>query len=402
MNQKIYLDNAASTEPDKAVLKAIKPFLTGFYGNPSSLHRMGLSAREAIETARDQVATVLGARPQEVIFTSGGTESVNLAIQGTAKAYASKYLKIGHIIISAIEHEAVLECVKALSKYGWEFDYLPVDKSGAVDPNQLKKLIKPNTMLVSVMSANNEVGTIQPIREIGSVIASANRERTKKKLVPILFHTDACQAGGILELDVNKLKVDLLTLNGSKIHGPKGSGILYVRSGVNLEPIIYGGGQERGLRSGTENTPAIVGFGAALKVAQAKRLNTIRTLLALQTYLENRLLKISGLQINGPRNIKSNLKKLPGTINFSVKGIEGEALMLYLDAAGFVVATGSACTTGSTEASHVLLAMGVKPELAKATIRLSLSTNVTKSQLNKFVDVLNKTVVMLRNTKHDI
>lgn len=402
MKTKIYLDNAASTAPDKAVLKAMRPFLEGFYGNPSSLHQMGQSAREAIETARGQVAEILGARPQEIIFTSGGTESVNLAIQGTAKAYATKFHKIGHIIVSAIEHEAVLECVKALSNYGWQVDFLPVDKTGVVDPNQLKKLIKQNTTLVSVMYANNEVGTIQPVPEIGSVISAVNRERAKKTIPPILFHTDACQAGGSLSLDVTKLKVDMLTLNGSKINGPKGVGILYVKSGTLIEPIIYGGGQERGLRSGTENTPGIIGFGAAIKIAQSKKTKSIKTLLQLQTYLENKLVKIPGLQINGPRNTKASLNKLPGTINFSVQGVEGEALMLYLDAAGFAVATGSACTTGSTDPSHVLLAMAVTPELAKSTIRVTLSTSLTKTQVNKFINVLTKTIVMLRNTQHDI
>lgn len=402
MKSKIYLDNAASTQLDKSVIKAMKPFLEGNFGNPSSLHEMGQSAKAAIEESRQQVATVLGARPSEVIFTSGGTESINLAIQGIAKSYTMRTHTLGRIILSSIEHEAVLESARALERYGWKIDYLPVDKNGAVNPADLQKLIKPNTALVSVMYANNEVGTIQPIAKLGAVIAGINRKQIAKKLPSIYFHTDACQAGGVMDLDVTKLKVDLLTLNGSKIHGPKGVGILYLKTGTHIEPLIYGGGQERGLRSGTENTPAIVGFAQALQLAQKSRQKNVRKLLELQTYLENQLRKITGLTVNGPRNDKQNLNKLPGTINFSIKDVEGEALMLYLDAAGFAVATGSACTTGSTDPSHVLLAMGVKPALAKSTIRLSLSPDITKAQLTQFAKVLTKTISMLRDTQQDI
>lgn len=409
MKNRIYLDNAAATQPSKSALNALKPYLEGVFGNPSSLHEPGQKSRQAIEQARKIVGDVISAKASEIIFTSGGTESINLAIQGVAKAYARNYQKLGHIIVSAIEHEAVLECVKALKGYGWEVDYLPVDKNGFVDPNHITKLVKPNTMLVSVMYANNEVGTIEPIRKIGSVIAGLNRKRNQKSLAPILFHTDACQAGGVLELDVQKLKVDLLTLNGSKIHGPKGSGMLYVRSGVKLEPIIYGGGQERGLRSGTENTLAIVGFAAALKDSQKSKTTNVKKLFALQSQLETELSKINGLTINGPKNPKLNykeenfgLKKLPGTINFSVSGVEGEALMLYLDAAGFVVATGSACTTGSTDPSHVLVAMGVKPQLAKSTIRLSLNESITSAQVKALISALRSTIKILADTKQDI
>ncbi len=409
MKNKVYFDNAAATQPSNAVLKAIKPLQMGFFGNPSSLHEPGQKSRQAIEQARKSVAEVIGAKASEIIFTSGGTESINLAIQGVAKSYARNYQKLGHIIVSAIEHEAVLECVKALKGYGWQVDYLPVDKHGLVDPNHIIKLVKPNTMLVSVMYANNEVGTIQPIRQIGSLIAGLNRKRNQKTLAPILFHSDACQAGGNLDLDVQKLKVDLLTLNGSKIHGPKGSGMLYVRSGVKLEPIIYGGGQERGLRSGTENTSAIVGFAAALADSQKHKSANVKKLHSLQSQLESELRKIKSVTINGPKNPKLNSKeenfsltKLPGTINFSVNGVEGEALMLYLDAAGFVVATGSACTTGSTDPSHVLVAMEVKPDLAKSTIRLSLNASTTPAQVKAFIKALKSTIKMLADTKQDI
>jgi cysteine desulfurase len=409
MKSKIYLDNAASTKPARAVLLGMKPFLEGYFGNPSSLHELGVLSKQAIDDSRKQVAEVLNCRPSEIIFTSGGTESINLAIFGVAKAYLKQNKKPGRIIVSSIEHEAVLESVKALKAEKWKIDFIPVDKDGFVNPKELLTLIKPDTALVSIMYANNEVGTIQPIKQLGSLISGINRTRNSKNLSNLVFHTDACQAGGNLDLDVLKLKVDLLTLNGSKINGPKGSGILYVKSGTTLQPLIYGGGQERGLRSGTENTPAIVGFATALTLAQKNRLTNVKKLHSLQSYVENKLKNISNLTINGPKNSKLimeednfGLQKLPGTVNFSINGIEGEALMLYLDAAGFAVATGSACTTSSNEPSHVLLAMGVGAKQARSTIRLSIGYNITKSQLNKFVTVLSKTVDMLRTTTQDI
>lgn len=409
MKSRVYLDNAASTQLDKRVFDAMRPFLTDNFGNPSSLHASGQTAKQAVENARLQVANILHCKTSEIIFTSGGTESINLAILGWAKAYSMRTKSLGRIIISAVEHEAVLETAKSLEPYGWKIDYLPVDKFGAVNLKELNALVKPNTALVSVMYANNEVGTIQPIAELGAIIAGINRKRVANKLPTIAFHTDACQAGGVLNLDVAKLKVDMLTLNGSKLNGPKGAGILFVKTGTQLEPLIYGGGQEQGLRSGTENTPAIIGFGLALKLAQDNKAKVVKKILELQAMLEKKLNAINGLAINGPRNNKFSslennfgLKKLPGTINFSVGGVEGEALMLYLDAAGFAVATGSACTTGSEEPSHVLIAMGVNPKLAKSTIRLSLGYNTTKVQLSKFITVLSKTVDMLKNTKQNL
>ena len=409
MKSRVYLDNAASTQLDKRVFDAMRPFLTDNFGNPSSLHASGQTAKQAVENARLQVANILHCKTSEIIFTSGGTESINLAILGWAKAYSMRTKSLGRIIISAVEHEAVLETAKSLEPYGWKIDYLPVDKFGAVNLKELNALVKPNTALVSVMYANNEVGTIQPIAELGAIIAGINRKRVANKLPTIAFHTDACQAGSVLNLNVAKLKVDMLTLNGSKLNGPKGAGILFVKTGTQLEPLIYGGGQEQGLRSGTENTPAIIGFGLALKLAQDNKAKVVKKILELQAMLEKKLNAINGLAINGPRNNKFSslennfgLKKLPGTINFSVGGVEGEALMLYLDAAGFAVATGSACTTGSEEPSHVLIAMGVNPKLAKSTIRLSLGYNTTKVQLSKFITVLSKTVDMLKNTKQNL
>ena len=409
MKSRVYLDNAASTQLDKRVFDAMRPFLTDNFGNPSSLHASGQTAKQAVENARLQVANILHCKTSEIIFTSGGTESINLAILGWAKAYSMRTKSLGRIIISAVEHEAVLETAKSLEPYGWKIDYLPVDKFGAVNLKELNALVKPNTALISVMYANNEVGTIQPIAELGAIIAGINRKRVANKLPTIAFHTDACQAGSVLNLNVAKLKVDMLTLNGSKLNGPKGAGILFVKTGTQLEPLIYGGGQEQGLRSGTENTPAIIGFGLALKLAQDNKAKVVKKILELQAMLEKKLNAINGLAINGPRNNKFSslennfgLKKLPGTINFSVGGVEGEALMLYLDAAGFAVATGSACTTGSEEPSHVLIAMGVNPKLAKSTIRLSLGYNTTKVQLSKFITVLSKTVDMLKNTKQNL
>ncbi len=404
----IYLDNAASTKLNQSVFFAMKPYLEGTFGNPSSLHELGRKSREGIETARKEVADILGATPKEIIFTAGGTESINLAIFGTAKAYQTKHHQPGHMIVSKIEHEAVLECVKALRQWGWKIDYVNVSADGIIDINDLKKKIKTNTALVSIMYANNEVGTIEPIAEVGRIITGINRVRNQKNIPPIYFHSDSCQAGGVLELDVHKLKIDLLTLNGSKINGPKGSGILFARTGIKLEPIIYGGGQERGLRSGTENTPAIIGFARALDLSQKSRTKNVKTLLSLQKYLEAELKKIKSVSINGPGNspkqnsLSVNLNKLPSTINFSVKGIEGEALMFYLNAAGFAVATGSACTTSSDEPSHVLLAMGLNSDQAKSAIRLSLSPDITKTNLKQFITALKNSIKILQRTTQDL
>lgn len=417
LNKLIYLDNAASTKLAKSAYKAMEPFFTLQYGNPSSLHDMGHTSRQAIEQARTEVTSILGLNPassKEVIFTAGGTESINLAIFGVAKAYQAKHHKPGHMIVSSIEHEAVLECIEALQKWGWKIDFLNVNKFGQIDIKELQRKVKPTTALVSVMYANNEVGTIQPIAEIGKVISGTNRARFKKNLPPIYFHTDACQAGGVLDLDVTKLKVDLLTLNGSKISGPKGSGILYIKSGTPIEPVIYGGGQERGLRSGTENTPAIIGFAKALTSAQGHRKKRAKYLHGLQTFLEGSLKKFKNITINGPVNNKFvaqnlvgqlnnfELVKLPSTTNFTVKGIEGEALMYYLNSAGFAVATGSACTTGSEDPSHVLLAMGLKQDSARSTIRISLSEDIKKADLVKFLSALKTNIELLQRTTQEL
>lgn len=410
MKPNVYFDNAASTQLSGAVFKAMEPFFKAGYGNPSSLHKTGVEAKLAISEARSKVSKALNCKSQEIIFTSGGTESNNLAILGVIQKFQLSHQKIGHIITTAIEHEAVIEPIYFLQKMGWSVSFAPVDKLGVVSTETIKKLIRKDTVLVSVMYANNETGAIQPIQEIGKIIAGVNRARRNKKQFPVFFHSDACQAGGLLDLSVEKLKVDLLTLNGSKIYGPKGSGILFKKSGVEIEPQIRGGGQEFGIRSGTENTPAIVGFGEAITITRTKAKKSLKQLLAKQTYLEKLLIKkIPNLTINGPINsnfkpkeINFGLLKLPGTTNFSIKGVEGEALMYYLDAAGFSVATGSACTTASNKPSHVLKAMGISDQLARSTIRVSLDYNVTTKQIDQFVNVLSKTVDLLKNTKQNL
>lgn len=409
----VYMDNAASTRLSSKAASAMKPFLTVRFANPSSLHESGRDVRAAIEQARSEIAKILGAQPREIIFTASGTESINLAILGVAKAFVAAYGRPGHIITSAIEHEAVLECLKALQRSGWQVDYLHVDSKGLISVDELKKNIKKSTALVSIMYANNEVGTIQPLAEIGRVVAGINRARNQQNMTPIYLHTDACQAGGALDLSTTNLRVHLMTLNGSKIHGPKGAGILYLQTGVAIEPIIYGGGQERGLRSGTENTPAIVGLAAALAESQKTRSRETKQLLALQQALELSLRKIKGITINGPSNPagdkkpsrrpdQSALAKLPGTTNFSVQGIEGEALMYYLNSKGFAVATGSACTAGSNDPSHVLLAMGLTPESAKSAVRISLSTDITKRNIAEFISALKASIQTIRHTVQEL
>ncbi len=409
MKKSLYLDNASTSNIRPEVIKAMQPYFSDEYGNPSSLHQYGAKTRQIIEKSRQFVAGVLSCLPKEIIFTSGGTESVNLAIFGVARQHAL-HNKPGHIIVSAIEHEAVLESIKALAQEGWKVDYLGVDSTGMVSASEIKKLVRKDTVLVSVMYANNETGAIQPITEIGKILVGLNKVRLQKKLPQIVFHTDACQAGELLDLNIHNLKVDLLTLNGSKIEGPRGSGILFKKNSIQIRPLIFGGGQEQGLRSGTENTAAIVGFATALQLAQTQRAKHAQKLFTLQKHLERKLAKeISGCKINGPKNssfksgeVNFGLAKLPATSNISIKGVEGEALMYYLDAAGFAVATGSACTTSSTQASHVLTAMGINEKLAKSTIRLSLSYSITIQQLNKFISVLSKTVDLLKKTTQEL
>lgn len=390
----IYFDHAAATPLDDKVKAAMAPFLGQHYGNPSSLHRMGVVAKQTIEDARKTLARLIGTGPEEIIFTAGGTESVNLAILGLARG-----CRKCHIITSAIEHHAVLNSVKALAKEGHRVTYLGVDKNGFIKLEDLKKAIRPDTGLVSIMYANNEIGAIEPVAEIGKWLKAQNAKRKTQKLLPIVFHTDACQAAGFLDLNVDRLGVDLMSVNGSKIYGPKQVGFLYVRRGIDLKPVIHGGGQERGLRSGTENVPGIVGLAKALALVQVERFSENRRLVKLRDYFISQVLKkISGVTLNGPAISDSDegMNRLPNNINLTIKGVEGEALMLYLDSYGICVSTGSACSTGHTEASHVLLAIGKTQKAAQSSIRISLGRQNTKQEADYAIGVMVKVVKVLR------
>lgn len=393
----IYLDYAATTPVDSGVLKAMQPFWSQEFANPSALYKSGLKAAAAINTARTDIAKILNCNAREIIFTAGGTESNNLALLGAAQAYQGVHHKPGHIITTPIEHHSVLHTINALKSWGWKVSFAPVDNTGTIDMTATKKLVKPDTAIISIMYANNEIGTIEPIAEVGKWVSGLNRVRAQKKLPRILFHTDACQAAGSLSLDVQKLKVDLLTLNGSKVYGPKQIGLLYVRSGVELKPIIHGGGQERDLRSGTENVPAIVGLGTALTLAQKDANKETKRLLTLQEYFVDRLSKkVKSVKYNGP---KPGQNRLANNINISFKNIEGESLMLYLDGYNIAVATGSACATASLDPSHVLKAIGASDSEAYSAIRISMGKDTTKASLGYLVNVLDELVPMLSKVK---
>ncbi|HLD73031.1 MAG TPA: cysteine desulfurase NifS [Candidatus Nanoarchaeia archaeon] len=380
MTQKqIYLDHAATTYLDPRVMKVMMPYFKEKYGNPGSLHQKGLEAKEAVTKAREKVAELIKAKPEEIIFTSGGTESINLALQETA--YPNRE-KGKHIITSKIEHPAVLETCKFLEKDGFTVTYLEVDKEGLVNPKEVEKAIRKDTILISIMYANNEIGTIEPIAEIGAIA-----EKHK-----ILFHTDACQAGGALDLDVNKLKVDLMTLNGSKIYGPKGVAILYKRAGVKMYPLMQGGGQEFGLRSGTENVPAMVGFAKALELAQKEKEAENKRLSNLRDYFIKEVLrKIPKTFLNG-----HSTKRLANNANISFLDVEGESILLYLDQKGIMVSTGSACSSEILEISHVLDAIGLKHDAAHGSIRFTLGKKTTKEELDYTVKELIPIIKSLR------
>ncbi|NCO15207.1 cysteine desulfurase NifS [Candidatus Wolfebacteria bacterium CG18_big_fil_WC_8_21_14_2_50_39_7] len=382
--KKIYLDYAATTYIDPRVLQKMRPYLTNAYGNASSLYLLGREAKNAIEKAREDVARILGASSQEIIFTGSGTESANMAIYGIAKAYCNQG---NHIVVSKIEHKAVLESAKRLEKEGFKITYLNVDSQGIVKLNELKKALNRKTILVSIMYANNEIGAIQPIKEISKIIKKFRREN----LLPA-FHSDACQAAGASSLRVDELGVDLLTLNGSKIYGPKGIGCLYVSKDYKIKPLIVGGSQEMGLRAGTENTALIVGFSEALKLAEQLRKREGQRLRNLRNYFIKKVLKlIPHCQLNG-----HSQKRLPNNINLSFDGIEGESLVLKLDQYGISTSTGSACTSTDLTPSHVLLALGVPEDLAHGSLRLTLGRKTTKKDLDYVLKILPKVVGNLR------
>ena len=375
----VYFDHAATTPVDERVLQKMLPYFTDNFGNPNSQHWFGRRSVTAVDEARDTVASLIGAKPSEIYFTSGGTESDNWAIRGAAHARAEKGK---HLIISAVEHPAMITTAKELEKEGFEVSLAPVDEYGAVDVEKLKSLLRPDTISVGIMTANNEVGTIQPLAEISGLC----RERG------ILFFTDAVQAAGALKIDVNDPAVDLLSFSGHKFYGPKGVGVLYIRSGLKLGKIITGGHQERTMRGGTTNVPAIVGLAEALRLAQEEREQNAAYVSSLRDRFISRVLhEIPYVKLNGhPQN------RLPANANFSFRYIEGESLLFSLDLAGIAVSSGSACSSGSLEPSHVLLAMGLPEGLAHGSIRFSFGKDNTPAQIDYAVDKLKEIVVKLR------
>ena len=374
----IYMDHAATTPVDPAVLAAMLPYFTDQFGNPSSIYRLGRQSFDALETAHETVARMLGCRPVEIVFTGGGSEADNLAIKGVAYA---KRRRGNHIITTAIEHHAVLHTCQQLEREGYRVTYLPVDATGLVNPDDVAEAITDETALVTLMYANNEVGTIQPIAEIGRIC----RERR----VP--FHTDAVQAGGILDLDVNTLGVDLLSLSAHKFYGPKGVGILYVRQGTRIQPQILGGSQERNRRAGTENVPGAVGAAVALERAQTMRVEESARLTTLRDRLLSAILRIPDTRLTGhPSN------GCPNNVSVAFAGVEGESLLLNLDLIGVAASSGSACTTGSVEPSHVLMAMGVSESAARGHLRLTLGHSTTDADVDFVVEQLPAIVERLR------
>jgi len=405
--REVYLDHAATTYLDPRVKEAMEPYWSEEYGNPSSLYRKGRRAKEALDNARQTVARILNCRPEEIIFTGGGTEAINLAIFGAARSYSSVQKREltdcspGHIITSKIEHHAVLHSMEALEKEGFEITYLDVDEYGLVNPEDVRRALRPDTIMVSVMYANNEIGTIEPISEIAKVIKEYRMEKEKFEIRNSKFEiagktpfflTDACQAAGALDLDVQKLGADLLAFNGSKLYGPKGVGALYARRGLRLKPLIYGGGQENNLRSGTENVPGIVGLAKALELAQKEREKENARLTGLRDYLIKRLLsEIPKTILNG-----HPIKRLPNNVNVSVLDIEGEAVVLYLDVHGIYISTGSACTSTTLDPSHVILALGRPYEFAHGSLRFTLGRRTTKEDIDYFMEIFPQVVKKLR------
>lgn len=378
--KQVYMDNAATTRMKKEVLDEMMPYFTEHYGNPSSIYKLGRESKKAIEEARERVAKAVGAKPKEIYFTSGGSEADNWAIKGVAYANRDKG---NHIITTTIEHHAVLHTCKYLEKQGFEVTYLEVDEYGLIDLNELEKAIKDDTILISIMYANNEIGTVQPIEEIGAIA----REKG------VYFHTDAVQAVGSIEIDLENSSIDLLSMSAHKIYGPKGVGALYIRQGVKIHPLIHGGAQEKNRRAGTENIAYAVGFGKAIEMATENIAEHNKGILALRDGLMKRISdRISYVKLNGHPE-----RRLPGNVNFSFEFIEGEALLLSLDMAGIAGSSGSACTSGSLDPSHVLLAIGLPHEIAHGSLRLSIGDFNSEDELDYVVDKLEEIVQRLRD-----
>ncbi len=380
MKQMIYLDNAATTKTRPEVVEAMLPYFTEYYGNPSSVYDFSANSKKAVAHARETIASALGARTNEIYFTAGGSEADNWALIATAEAYSSKGK---HIITTKIEHHAILHTCQYLEQRGFEVTYLDVDESGRVRLDTLKKAIRPDTILISVMFANNEIGTIQPIREIGAL--------AKEK--GILFHTDAVQAFAHVPINVDEYHIDMLSSSGHKLNGPKGIGFLYIRTGVKIRSCIHGGAQERKRRAGTENVPGIVGYGKAVELAMATLEERAKKETELRDYLMDRVMEeVPFVRVNGSRQ-----DRLPNNVNFSFQFIEGESLLIKLDMAGICGSSGSACTSGSLDPSHVLLAIGLPHEIAHGSLRLTLSEENTKEEMDYVAEQIKEIVAYLRD-----
>lgn len=380
MEKLIYLDNAATTRTAPEVVEAMLPYFTEKYGNPSSVYGFASANKEVITQQREKIAEVLGAKTDEIYFTAGGTESDNWALTATAEAYVSKGK---HIITSRIEHHAILHTCEYLEKRGYEVTYLDVDENGLVDPNAVEAAIRPDTILISIMFANNEIGTIQPIREIGKIA----REHG------VLFHTDAVQAFAQVPINVDEYNIDMLSASGHKLNGPKGIGFLYIRKGVKIRSFIHGGAQERKRRAGTENVPGIVGLGKAVELAAATMAERAEKETKLRDYMIGRIEnEIPYCRLNGDRK-----KRLPNNINFSFRFIEGEGMLISLDLKGICASSGSACTSGSLDPSHVLLAIGLPHEIAHGSLRMTLGADTTRKDIDYTVDCLKEIVADIRN-----
>lgn len=379
MKKTIYLDNAATTKTRPQVVEAMLPYFTEYYGNPSSIYEFSNTAREAVDQARETIAGALGAKANEIYFTAGGTEADNWALVATAEAYASKGK---HIITSKIEHHAVLHTCQYLEKRGFEVTYLDVDENGVIKLEELKKAIRPDTILISIMFANNEIGTIEPVAQIGQIA----REHG------ILFHTDAVQAFCQVPIDVDACSIDMLSASGHKLNGPKGIGFLYIRKGVKIRSFIHGGAQERRRRAGTENVPGIVGLGKAVELAMADMEERSRKETGLRDYLMERVMaEVPFTRINGSRT-----SRLPNNVSFAFQFIEGESLLIKLDMAGICGSSGSACTSGSLDPSHVLLAIGLPHEIAHGSLRLTLSQENTREEMDYVTEQIKEIVAYLR------
>lgn len=378
---RVYLDHNATTGIASEVLEAMLPYLSAEYGNAASIHTFGQKARAAVETAREQAAALIGARAQEIVFTSGGTEADNHAIFGMAAPDASSAFR-PHVITSSIEHEAVLNTCQALEKQSVDVTYLAVDRDGRVHPDELRRAVRKTTVLITIMHANNELGTVQPLDEIGRIASDAD----------VYFHTDAVQSAGKLPIDVNAIGVDLLTLSGHKFYAPKGIGALYVRGGTRLQQLLYGGHHQRGFRPGTENVPSIVGLGRAAELAGQSLAEDATRISALRDRLEQGLLeRVPHSRVNAAR-----APRTPNTANITFHGIEGEALVIALDLKGLACSTGSACSSGAVEPSHVLTAIGLPPEEARASLRFSLGRHTSAADIDFALQIVPATVDQLR------